>query len=366
MPALAIDSMKRYGITTFAFLVLALVFYSQQLSQNGGALGQRRRTHNPPSPTPKKGAIDYSRFSHATKEHAEACKTCHQSPTANSVKVRGFPDVADFPDHSACVRCHRQQFFKGVQPIICTDCHTKTSTRDDERWEFRNPKRPQQFTIEFPHDKHQDVIASLRLRPAKSARTFIKSAHVIDDRTRKYNNNCTICHAHPRAAVAPAGGWTDGFVPAADTFKSTPTGHDMCFNCHWQGQEPTKENCAGCHKLRTAPVVPIESPKRYSMKFRHDGGGKQNHIAECTSCHINITKSTTLQGLKPDVPITSCTGCHNKSGLRQDLNNELAAIDKNNNFVCSYCHTSDVGRRDAPASHYSVAERPPLKRADLK
>jgi len=44
----------------------------------------------------------------------------------------------------------------------------------------------------------------------------------------------------------------------------------------------------------------------------------------------------------------------------------LAAIDKNKNFVCSYCHTSDVGKRDAPASHYSVAERPTLKRADLK
>ena len=361
MPALAIDSMKRYSVTTFALVVLVLVF-PQQLSQNGGALGQRRRTRNPPLQTPKKGTIDYSRFSHATKEHTEACKTCHQLPTANSAKIRGFPDVADFPDHGACVRCHRQQFFKSVQPIICTDCHTKISPRNDGRWEFRNPKRPQQFTIEFPHDKHQDVIASSRLRPTTSARA---AAHVIDDRTRKYNN-CTICHAHPRVPSTPTGGWTDAYVPAADTFKSAPTSHDLCFNCHWQGQEPTRENCAGCHKLFTAHYVPVESPKRLSMKFRHDGGGKQNHIAECTTCHINITKSKTLRGLKPDVPITSCTECHNKSGLRQDLNNELAAIDKNNNFVCSYCHTSDVGRRDAPASHYSVAERPPLKRADLK
>ena len=352
--------MKRSTITTFALVLLVVVFYPRQFSQSA-AIGQRRRTGNLPSQTPKKGTIDYSRFSHATREHTEACKTCHQLPTANSAKVRGFPDVADFPDHGACVRCHRQQFFKGVQPIICTDCHTKTSARDDERWEFRNPKRRQQFTIEFPHDKHQDVIASSRLRPTTSARAFVKSAHVIDDRTRQYNN-CTICHAHPRVPLPPAGGWTDAYVPPGDTFKSAPASHDMCFNCHWQGQEPTRENCAGCHK--PAPAA-AESPKRFSMKFRHDGG-KQNHIAECTTCHINITKSTTLRGLKPDVPITSCTECHNKDGLRQDLNNELAAIDKDNNFVCTYCHTSDVGKRDAPASHYRVADRPTLKRADLK
>ena len=360
------DSMKRYSVTTFALVVLALVFYSPQFSQSGGALGQRRRTRNPPSQTPKKTAVDYSRFSHATKEHLEACKICHQSPTANSVKVRGFPDVADFPDHGACVRCHRQQFFKGVQPIICTDCHTKTSTRDDERWKFRNPKRLQQFKIEFPHDKHQDVIASLRLRPATSVRGFIKSAHAADDRTRKYNN-CTICHAHPRAPVAPPGGWTDGFVPAADTFKSAPTGHDMCFNCHWQGQEPTKENCAGCHKLFAAPFFPVESPKRYSMKFRHDGGGA-NHIAECTTCHINITKASSLSGLKPDVPITSCatTSCHNNPAKHEEIFGELAQLDKDKQFVCSYCHTSNVGKLDAPPSHYLAVGRQPLKRTDLK
>jgi hypothetical protein len=66
------------------------------------------------------------------------------------------------------------------------------------------------------------------------------------------------------------------------------------------------------------------------------------------------------------VPITSCTECHNKEGLRQDVSRELLAIDKNPAFVCSYCHTSNVGKLDAPASHYLIAERPPLKRKDVK
>ena len=103
------------------------------------------------------------------------------------------------------------------------------------------------------------------------------------------------------------------------------------------------------------------------MKFSHEGGGeKQAHLAECTSCHINITKSASLRGLKPDVPITGCTECHNKSGLREDLSKELIALDKNRDFVCTYCHTSDVGRRDPPAGHYLVADRPPLQRKDIK
>ncbi len=103
------------------------------------------------------------------------------------------------------------------------------------------------------------------------------------------------------------------------------------------------------------------------MKFKHDGGGeKKNHVAECTTCHINITKSATLRGLKPDVPITSCSECHNKDGLRLDVAGELAKIDKNREFVCTYCHTSDVGRRDPPAGHYVISGREPKTRKELE
>jgi hypothetical protein len=105
------------------------------------------------------------------------------------------------------------------------------------------------------------------------------------------------------------------------------------------------------------------APQRISLKFRHQ---REQHIAECTSCHINITKAVSLRGLKPDVPITSCTECHNKDGLRLDVSQELEALDKNRNFACVYCHTSNVGRQDPPASHYLIAGRDPLKRKDLK
>ena len=315
-------------------------------------VGQKRPARNPAPPAATKpGTKDYSKFSHFTKEHTEGCKTCHKVPTDNWQKVRAFPDIADYPDHDACVRCHRAQFFKGAAPVICSVCHTKTSPRDSARALFPNPTRLQQFTIEFPHDRHQDVIASLPARPKGLLHnvSLVKSAHVFDDKTKKYNN-CEICHGSPvKPPAAPSTGWTDNFAPAADTFKASPDSHSSCFNCHWSGQEPTRDNCAGCHKLATTPYLPVTSPKRLSMKFRHDGGGeKKNHPAECTTCHINITKSATLKGLMPDVPIfPSCaqSSCHGPA-----LVEEMSKYSKGN-FKCSKCHTSDVGGKKPPNSH---------------
>jgi len=329
---------------------------------------QRRRTLPKTRTTVSSTSVDYSRFFHATKKHQGTCNTCHKVPTDNWKKVRDFPDVADYPGHDACVSCHRPQFFKGAKPVICSVCHTKVSPRDDARFAFRNPAGQRQFLTEFPHDKHQDVIARMFRPPLEERPLFVRTSFAgasarADDKTKHYNN-CEICHG-PRttAPVAPATGWTDAFVPDAASFKAAPTSHAACFNCHWKSQQPTNENCAGCHKLADKPFWPIDAPKRFSLKFRH---AREQHVAECTTCHINITKSATLRGLQPDVPITACSECHNKDGLRLDVSNELEAIDKNRDFVCSYCHTSDVGRRDPPSSHYLIAGREPMKRRGVK
>jgi hypothetical protein len=309
------------------------------------------------------GAADYSKFSHSTPKHKSACNTCHQAPTKNWTKVSQHPDVADYPDHEACVSCHRAQFFKGARPPICSVCHLKTSPRNDDRYDFRKPVSTLQFVIEFPHDRHQDAIAMRSPNPprATSSQRDLLLAHAAPPQNF---NNCTICHAQAAlVAKPPAKGWLDAYVPPPATFKATPVDHSSCFNCHWKSQEPVASNCNGCHKLAAAPFLAATTPTRISVKFMHEGGGeKQQHVAECTTCHINITKSATLRGLKPDVPITACTECHNKDGLRQDLNAELTALDKNHAFTCVYCHTSNVGGLDAPASHYLIAQRPVVKR----
>lgn len=341
------------------FLLCAIPLTSSSLA------GQRRPARR--GTGVKTAAIDYSNFSHNTKKHQGACDTCHKIPTKSWQKLSAYPDVKDYPGHGACVSCHRVQFFKGPRPPICSVCHTKTSPRDEVRFPFRNPSSARQFTIEFPHDRHQDVIGLLNRAPAlQLMRAFAHSTGAPDERTSTYNN-CSICHSERTLPTAPAKGWPDAFQPKAETFKSVPAGHDSCFNCHWKSQQPIAQNCTGCHKLGAASALAADAPTRISLKFMHEGGGeKKVHVAECTTCHINITKSVTLRGLKPDVPITSCTECHNKEGLRQDVSKELAAIDKNNAFVCVYCHTSNVGAQDPPTSHYLVAERPPLKRKEIK
>ncbi|HBB86879.1 MAG TPA: hypothetical protein DC047_04630 [Blastocatellia bacterium] len=332
-------------------------------------VAQRRRRQRTPARRNISTAIDYSHFSHATKKHQAACNTCHKVPTENWKKVRDYPDVADFPGHDACVSCHRAQFFKGAKPTICSDCHTKVSPRDEARFAFRNPGGARQFVIEFPHDKHQDVIAQVfrKLRfetPPQFVRAGFRNSELFVDEKTKHYNNCEICH-QPRSAASAIrmASYPSEFAPAADTFKAEPSTHASCFNCHWGSQQPVSDNCGGCHKLATQPYVVLDSTPRISLKFRH---GREQHTQECTTCHINITKSATLRTLKPDVPITACLECHNKGPVRFDVTNELLAIDKNRDFTCTYCHTSDVGRRDPPASHYLISGLPPKKRKDVK
>jgi decaheme cytochrome c component MtrC/MtrF-like protein/class III cytochrome C family protein len=336
-----------------------------------GAAAQRQRRRAPARPRPAvTSAVDYSKFLHSTKKHQAACVTCHKIPTSNWQKVREYPDVADYPDHDACVSCHRRQFFRGAKPAICSVCHSKVSPRDDERFAFRNPASRRQFLIEFPHDKHQDVIAEFfrrftEERPRFVRASFMSSSFPAQDKTTHYNN-CEICHGpRPAPSIAPASGWVDGFVPDNLTLKSVPVNHSSCFSCHWKSEQPVNDNCAGCHKLPNPPamIAVADVPTRKSMKFRH---GNEKHIEECTTCHINITKATTLQGLKPDVPITACSRCHYSQPSHLEISDELAAIDKNREFVCVYCHTSDVGRRDPPPSHYLSADRPPIRRKDVK
>ncbi|HEY2971178.1 MAG TPA: cytochrome c3 family protein [Pyrinomonadaceae bacterium] len=361
--------MRRIVQAVIAILVPSVFFFGAICLAGVSAQKQRRRTPVNRRAITRAATSDYSRFSHATKKHQGTCNTCHKVPTDNWKKVRDFPDVADYPRHDACVSCHRPQFFKGAKPVICSVCHSKVSPRDEVRFAFRNPAAPHQFLIEFPHDKHQDVIASMLRRfpvaerPRFLGASFSYSEFIAADKTKHYNN-CEICHG-PRitAPVAPATGWTDSFVPDAATFKTAPKSHAACFNCHWKSQQPVNENCAGCHKLSEKLFFVVDAPKRISPKFRH---AREQHVQECTTCHINITKSTTLRGLQPDVPITSCTECHNKDGLRLDVSRELEAIDKNRDFVCSYCHTSDVGSLEPPVSHYLIAGREAMKRKDVK
>lgn len=348
------------------------------------ANAQRRRPKRVTSSStqaPRGSAAKYSAFLHSSEKHKGlACNACHKVPTAWIAK-RNFPDVADFPNHDACVQCHRQQFFKrqsivGTGPAICTVCHVRAAPREDGRFVFgkpngasqaTKPKDERQFKIEFPHDKHQNVIASLRPRRlANVALGFIRASFFqqgpMDEKKPAYNT-CSICHlTNQQAITAPPSGWPHAFVTPPGTFKTQPHAHDSCFNCHWKGQKPTSDDCAGCHKA-AASFVPPDWPKRKSARFIHEGGGEgQAHILECTTCHINITRANTLLGLTPDVPIAMCTRCHkdDKKTSTYSTNPNFTTIQEEleqfkTTSNCRYCHTADIGKKNPPASHKAAA-----------
>ncbi|HEX8474362.1 MAG TPA: hypothetical protein VF666_10045 [Pyrinomonadaceae bacterium] len=364
--------MRRRIITLVIFAVAALaMFVCTRLSLNaeGAALSSLQRTARQrrvaPARSSSRATRNYGRFLHESNAHKKlSCNDCHKTPTSNWRTASGFPDVADYPAHDACINCHRQQFFKGARPVICTICHTRVSPRDESRFAFRHPSRARQFVAEFPHDKHQDVIArggGGSFRPDASARTrfmpalFVATAHATQEKPTQYNN-CAICHeTNARLPAPPVGGWPDGFTPPAGTFKTVPTSHASCFNCHWKSVEPVRDNCAGCHKTASAASVALDASPRISNKFIHM---REQHVAECTSCHIHITAATTLRGLKPDVPISTCAPCHKTSTDAEivTLEKEFDRRKQDRNFTCAKCHTSEVGRRDVPTSHAALFE----------
>ena len=171
--------MRRVSHVLIVTAALCALYFGPNSFLDDAVSAQRQRQRQKRLPTASSPArIDYSKFLHSTKKHQGACQSCHKIPSPNWQKIREYPDVIDYPDHSACVSCHRPQFFKGPKPPICSVCHSRVSPRDDQRNAFRNPEGQRQFQIEFPHDKHQDVIARnlRRTKPVAGVPQFIRAS----------------------------------------------------------------------------------------------------------------------------------------------------------------------------------------------
>jgi hypothetical protein len=356
-------------------LVIVWVFAFGTMALTAAQTRPRKRVPKPSSQqqAPRGSAVKYSAFLHSSEKHQSlGCNSCHKVPTEWTAK-RTFPDVADFPSHDTCVPCHRQQFFTrqafvATGPAICTVCHVRSAPREEGRFSFGKPnssnqvtkaKDERQFSIEFPHDTHQNVIASTypAAQPEAAARIVRVSFLISEDKKPDYNN-CSVCHQrNDYLVIAPLSPQLAAATQTNKFFKTMPQSHDACFNCHWKNQKPTGDDCAGCHKPCATFVAPT-APKRISAMFSHEGG-KGEHVMECTTCHINITRVGTLRGLTPDVPIAACVTCHkdNKKTTYPKLTTieeEFEQYKKTNR--CTYCHVEDVGKKKAPASHDAAAQ----------
>lgn len=351
------------------------------------------------APTPKK--IDYTRFSHETHTVAQklACETCHKVPSKNWKVVRtgdaAFPDVTDFPEHSSCLNCHRDQFFARERPApaICSNCHIAVTPRDTTRWLFpslgdvTDPKLKRrefvsEFGVGFPHDKHIDVVGTLT-RPGLMGDGAKFVAVMFQE--KKTPASCPVCHStyQPQGnsseeyVTKPPKNIGDNFWLKKGTFKTIPNSHTICFSCHNadSGVAPEPKNCNVCHKLLSpANKLPTDfDPKlavtmgisdrlilqRWSHRisagaFRHEAG--EHPDLGCLGCHNAANASFNTVDVKTlKVPVRSCggaEGCHITATLDDGgaLNYEIDQRKKDPKFVCTKCHIT-FGTQPIPESH---------------
>jgi Cytochrome c7 and related cytochrome c len=366
----------------------------------GSAEGQRRAQTRRSAPK-----IDYSSFSHSTHVTNQklACGSCHKFPTANWKEVRkgdaAFADVAEFPEHAACLNCHRQQFFARERPAprICANCHVAVTPRDTARYLFpslgdvadasksqRDFRR--EFAVNFPHETHLEVVS----RNTLFNRPPFVTVSWTNQQQKQPPANCPVCHqtyqpqgdSSEEYVTKPPKDLGDAFWLKKGTFKTKPNSHTGCFTCHNadSGIAPVSSDCQVCHKLPAATVktnsdfdadMPatmqigdriILSAWRTRMSagaFRHEGGAHPD--LACADCHAPARMNTVdVQTLK--VPVRSCggaEGCHVTATLDEGgaLNYEIDQKKKNPSFVCTKCHIT-FGKQGVPASHVSALQKP--------
>jgi hypothetical protein len=327
---------------------------------------------------PRLSAQGRDGFPHGTAAHKKVnCNSCHKLPTANWTSARGYPDVADYPGHTACNSCHSGRQFLA----LCNSCHVSNITpRRPLRLAFPRSKTLTEFNTIFPHNVHQDIIAGRDRKDGVAVAHFVNASFrppVADDPPKF--NNCAICHETttasplpkliartPDAKTALAAAAAETFAPTAAFFRDMPSGHTTCFACHYQNVKPVATDCAGCHSL-TPLYSDSNSIRRYSFKFDHQ---HKNHVGiDCMSCHIRIAQNADVRKMvDADVPVLTCStsSCHGgrKADLPRDdpaywsnvlsieiANRQKSIENKTAPFQCTYCHTPEVGRFPIPKSH---------------
>ena len=402
----------RKALRLAAFLAMfSLSFLIAQLisafGYNGVVESQRtRQTRRQVRRLTPRQRIDYSQFSHATHVTTQklACDSCHKFPTENWKAVRAaneaFPDVTEYPEHQACLNCHRQQFFARERPgpRICTNCHVKATPIETSRYPFpslgenflSSPRAVDfvsDFLVNFPHDKHLDVISEYA-RPQHNRSGFFVSASFSRDFLRPEDSDpksCAVCHqtyqpqgkSDDEFVTKPPKNLGDSFWLKKGTFKSRPTTHASCFTCHNQESElaPLPPNCDACHKLPgTIPPADFDSQlagkigiadwwSLTAWRHRFSSGTFRHEVhtdLSCTKCH-NVTVMNTVEPKTLKVPIVSCggaEGCHvtataDDGGI---LNYEIDQRKANEKFVCVKCHIV-LGARPSSPSHTDAIVR---------
>jgi hypothetical protein len=330
-----------------------------------------------------------------------------------------FADVADFPEHAACLECHRTQFFARERPApaICSNCHIAVTPKDTARWLFpslgdlTDPKLKRrdfvsEFGVGFPHDKHLDAVgfnliplrrgapdAAFGSSPTQTSFRPLFIAASFQQKKSAIPASCPVCHqtyqpqgnSSEEFVTKPPKNIGDNFWLKKGTFKTIPSSHTICFTCHNadSGIAPEPKNCEVCHKLNppkpakvdfdpalaTAmgadPIMVARWSRRMSAgAFRHEGG--EHPDLNCLNCHAADRPTfSTVDPATLKVAVKSCggaDGCHITQTVDDGgaLNFEVDAKKKDAKFTCTKCHAT-FGNGPVPESHLQALPTPKPK-----
>jgi cytochrome c7-like protein len=389
------------------FVTLFIVCFVS-ISETGAQ--RRRNRRRTTAQSQQKPRVDYARFSHRThvEEQKLGCDSCHKFPSKNWKEVRkgddAFPDVTDFPEHAACLECHRTQFFARERPAptICSNCHVAVTPRNTARHPFPSLGEPflaskqgqnfvSEFNVAFPHDKHVDVVGWLPRRPHRNSAFALALVSFINPTVQDAKSkSCVVCHQtyQPQGKSSeefvtkrPANLAEEAFWLKKGAFKTTPTSHAACSACHNKdaGIPPDPSDCATCHKRATGGSTPQRDfdPKQAQTmgindwlmlrKWSRRSAGRYQHDFEvhrelsCVDCHNPAVMNTLDE--KTFVAIKSCGGsggCHIETTSEGILNYEIEQKRKNPNFQCTKCHIM-LGKNPVPQNHLDAIPKPASK-----
>ena len=356
---------------------------------------------------PQKPRVDYAKFSHRThvQEQKLNCDSCHKFPSKNWKQVRkgdeAFPDVTDFPEHQACLNCHRTQFFARERPapVICSNCHVAVTPRNTVRYPFPSLGAPflstpmgqsfvSEFKVLFPHDKHVDVVGALPFRPRQNREWAF--AHASFRTRNEQPKSCPVCHEtyQPQGKSAaefvtspPKNLPEEAFWLKKGAFKTTPISHANCSGCHNDdaGIAPAPKDCATCHKFAPSTTEPLRDfdPELAATmritdwvmlrKWSRRSAGRYRHEFEvhadvsCIDCHNPAVMNTLDE--RTFVSVKSCGGsggCHIEKNNEGILNYEIEQKKKNPAFQCVKCHVI-LGKNPVPQNHLDAIPKATAK-----
>ncbi|PYS22456.1 MAG: hypothetical protein DMF72_13555 [Acidobacteria bacterium] len=335
--------------------VLFVFALTPGLSQAAAPQRRPQRVRSQKPKVPPKPKVDYTKFSHTTHIVTQklVCSSCHKVPSKNYKEFRkgdaAFPDVTDFPEHSSCLSCHKEQFFARERPApsICSNCHIAVTPKDTARWLFPSlgdvpdPKLKRrefvsEFGVGFPHDKHIDVVGLNSTSPSPFGRGLGEGLStrkpsppsplateeerdgasfanaLFQEKKPAPPKSCPVCHetyqpqgnSSEEYVTKPPKGIGDAFWLKKGTFKTIPNSHTICFTCHSadSGIAPEPKNCEMCHKF----VPPMQLKVDFDPRLATPMGADKFMLARWGR-RISAGAFRHEAGEHPDL---SCLNCH--------------------------------------------------------